>query len=82
MLIPYKDEYLAVIYFCPRCRKYFSKDLSQVKCAIIHQPGTCCHHKDIEITEDDAHDINNLIIQKFERSENAQKETNRPTKKA
>jgi len=51
MLIP--DAPKPQRYTCPRCNKTWqqTKEGMYMVCAVMHQPGTCCHFRENEVTE-------------------------------
>lgn len=50
-IIPYTEELLFSILFCPVCKKYYQRTPAgaRVTCAVNHPPGACCHYTDKEL---------------------------------
>jgi len=48
-LIQFVEKINLEIYCCLRCGKTFRDTNQETQCAVIHQPGDCCHYGDEEI---------------------------------
>ena len=36
---------------CPKCGKTFKESSTNIACAVMHQPGDCCHYGQTEVTD-------------------------------
>jgi len=44
------DKEVCHIYTCGCCEKTYIRGQGLISCAVMHEPGTCCHYDDKEIS--------------------------------
>lgn len=63
MIFPHGDAVLLHIYQCGVCDRMYMRQTGPTifRCAVAHQPGSCCHYMEMRIAEESMRAIQAII---------------------